>query len=271
MELLKKILSHRFGRAGFLMFLSMVILCYLAPILAPYDPFKINEDLIFSPPSLEHPFGTDSLGRDLLSRILYGGRISLSVGFIAVGIALVIGVILGSLAGFYGGLIDTLISRFIDIMLCFPTIFLILALIALFEKPSLFLIMVIIGLTSWMGPARLIRAQILSLKEQDFIFFLKSLGISNKRIILKHLIPNALGPVVVSGTLGVGTAILVESALSFLGLGVQPPIPSWGNILIEAKQAMSIAPWVTFFPGLFIFLTVLAVNFIGEALREHFR
>jgi len=239
----------------------------LAPILSPYDPSQIDMGSLLTAPSNSHFLGTDSLGRDLLSRIIYGARISLSIGLIAVGIATALGLVLGSLAGFYGGLIDTLIMRFVDIMLCFPTFFLILAVVAILE-PSIFNIMVIIGLTSWMGPARLIRGEILSLKEREFIQAETAIGASNFRIISRHLVPNAIGPVLVNATLGIAGAILLESALSFLGLGVQPPVSSWGNILIEAKSTLGVAWWITIFPGLAILITILGFNFIAEGLKE---
>ncbi len=252
---------------GILIILFFSIIAISAPLISPYDPSQINVSSLLMPPSRVHLLGTDSLGRDLLSRMIYGARISLSIGLIAVGIATVIGLGLGSLAGFYGGLIDTLIMRFVDIMLCFPTFFLILAVVAILE-PSIFNIMVIIGLTSWMGPARLIRAEILSLKEREFIQAERAIGASNFRIISRHLVPNAIGPVLVNATLGIAGAILLESGLSFLGLGVQPPVSSWGNILIEAKSTLGVAWWITVFPGLAILVTILGFNFIAEGLKE---
>lgn len=243
------------------------LIAIFAPLISGHDPATIEQNSLLMPPSQNHPLGTDSLGRDILSRIFYGARISLSIGIIAVGIATVLGVTLGSIAGFYGGFIDSLIMRFVDIMLCFPTFFLILAVIAITE-PSIFKIMSIIGITSWMGPARLIRSEILSLKEREFILAEVALGASNLRIITRHLIPNAIGPVIVNATLGIGSAILLESGLSFLGLGVQPPTASWGNILIESKSTMGVAWWITLFPGLAILVTILGFNLIAEGLRE---
>ncbi len=238
-----------------------------APLFSHYDPSLIDSKELLMPPSVEHWLGTDSLGRDLASRLIYGGRISLSIGFIAMGIAVFLGLILGACAGFYGKLIDTLIMRFVDIMLCFPTFFLILTVAAVLE-PSIFNIMVIIGLTSWMGTARLIRGEILSLKEREFIQAETALGASDGRIIIRHLIPNAIGPVLVNATMGIAGAILLESGLSFLGLGVQPPVASWGNILIEAKSTLGIAWWITLFPGLAILITILGFNFIAEGLKK---
>lgn len=247
----------------------MIILAVFAPFIARYDPNSINLENALMGPSREHLFGTDSLGRDLFSRMLFGARISLSVGFVAVGIAVLIGVVVGSAAGYYGGWSDNVISRIIDIMLCFPTFFLILSTIAVLG-PSIWNIMIIIGVTSWMGVARLIRAEILSLKEREFIEAARAIGAGDLRIIIRHLIPNGIGPVLVSATLGVAGAILLESGLSFLGLGVQPPTASWGNILTEAKSTLGIAWWITVFPGLAILVTVLGYNLLGEGLRESF-
>lgn len=259
--------------------LSLASVC--APLVSRYDPSAIDSRQLLMPPSARHWFGTDGLGRDLFSRILYGGRISLSIGLIAMGIAVLLGVFLGSLAGFHGGWADSLIMRCADVMLCFPSFFLILALVAFIDPaqmpwlqrlglpdPSIFLIMVIIGLTSWMGPARLIRGEILSLKEREFIQAEKALGASAARIIVQHLIPNAVGPVLVNATLGVSAAILLETGLSFLGLGVQPPVPSWGNILIEATSTLGVAWWITVFPGLAVVVTILGFNFIAEGLKK---
>ena len=252
---------------GILIIAILSLVAIFASVISPYDPAEIDQDSLLVPPSSRHLMGTDSLGRDLFSRIAFGARISLSIGIIAVGIATLIGIILGSIAGFYGRWVDSLIMRFVDLMLCFPTFFLILAVVAILE-PSIFNIMIIIGLTSWMGTARLIRAEILSLKEREFIQAARTIGASNFRIILRQLIPNAIAPVLVSAILGIASAILIESALSFLGLGVQPPVPSWGNILIEAKSTLGIAWWLTLYPGLFILITILGFNLIGEGLRR---
>lgn len=252
---------------GALIITILSIAAFLAPLISPYDPTAVDQNNLLVPPSKDHPLGTDSLGRDILSRMIYGARISLSIGIIAVGIATLLGICFGAIAGFYGGFIDSAIMRFVDIMLCFPTFFLILAVVAVLES-SIFNIMVIIGLTSWMGTARLIRAEILSLKEREFIQAEVALGVSNFRIITKHLIPNAIAPVLVSAILGIAAAILLESGLSFLGLGVQPPTPSWGNILIEAKSTLGVAWWITIFPGTAILITILGFHFIAEGLRK---
>jgi peptide/nickel transport system permease protein len=200
-------------------------------------------------------------------RIAYGARISLLVGFVAVGIATFIGIILGAIAGYYSGWVDSVVMRFVDVMLCFPSFFLILAVIA-FLEPSIWNIMIIIGLTGWMGVARLVRAEFLSLRERDFVMAARGLGATDARIILRHILPNAISPVLVSATLGVAGAILTESALSFLGIGVQPPTPSWGNMLIAGKQTLGTAWWLSVFPGLAILITVLGYNLLGEGLRD---
>lgn len=264
---MKELLRNRMALAGGVVILIMLCLAIFAPLISPYDPTHTNLKIALMAPSRAHLFGTDSLGRDVFSRIVYGTRISILIGFIAVGLACIIGILLGSIAGYYGGWIDTIIMRFIDIMLCFPTFFLILAIIAILE-PSIFNIMVVIGITSWMGIARLIRAEILTLKERDFVQASRVLGAGDAWIIIKHLIPNAIGPVLVSATLGVGAAILTESALSFLGIGVQPPTPSWGNILTEGKATLGVAWWLTLIHGFFILMTVLSYNLLGEGLRD---
>ena len=266
-EILKDLIRHKIGLFSLITILILVVLALFAPYLSPYDPFEINVNEILLPPSFKHPLGTDLLGRDVLSRMIYASRISLEVSLVAVGISTGIGVFLGSLAGYLGGIVDQIISRFIDIMLCFPTIFLILAVIAYLE-PSILTIMIVIGATSWMGVARLVRAEILSLKERDFILIARVYGAGTFRIIFKHLLPNALPPILVSASLGLGQAILIESALSFLGIGVQPPIPSWGNILIEGKETLEVAWWLSVFPGFAILITVLAFTLLGETLQE---
>ena len=253
--------------AGLVFILAILAFALFAPFISPYDPTYIDTKNILAAPSFAHIFGTDTLGRDIFSRIVYGSRISLSIGFIAVGIAVLIGIVFGSVAGYYGGRVDSVLMRFVDIMLCFPTFFLILAVIAVLE-PSILNIMVVIGATSWMGVARLVRAEVLTLKERDYVTCARVMDASDAWIIARHLIPNAIAPVLVSATLGIGGAILIESALSFLGIGVQPPTPSWGNILMDGKSTLGVAWWLTIFPGIFITLTVLAYNLLGEALRD---
>lgn len=267
-----KIIWRRFRKnplsvAGLIIILILATVALLAPIIAPYSPTSINVYNVLSTPSSAHPFGTDDLGRDVLSRMIWGSRASLKVGFLAVGIAITIGTVLGAAAGFYGGAIDALIMRFVDIMLSFPTFFLILAVIAIVE-PSISTIMIVIGLTGWMDVARLVRAEFLTLKERDFVSAARAIGASSPRIIFKHIIPNALSPVFVAATFGIAGAILTESGLSFLGLGVQPPEPSWGNILTTGKDYITVAWWLSLFPGLAILITVLSYNLVGEGLRD---
>ena len=263
----KRFKKNRLAAAGGVMVLLLFIIAALAPLISPYDPNEIDRRSILDPPGVNHILGTDDLGRDVLSRMIYGSRISLAVGFVAVGIATLIGIIFGALSGYYGGWTDRIIMRFVDIMLSIPAFFLILAVIA-FIGPSIWNIMIIIGLTSWMGVARLVRAEFLSLKEREFVLAAKAIGAGDMRIIFSHIMPNSMSPVFISAVLGVAAAILVESALSFLGLGVQPPTPSWGNILTLGKDNIEIAWWLSVFPGLAILFTVLAYNLVGEGLRD---
>jgi peptide/nickel transport system permease protein len=245
----------------------LVVLAVLAPLLAPWDPHKPDTRRILAGPSSSHWLGTDQIGRDVLSRVLYGARISLAVGFISVGIAAVIGIILGSTAGYHGGLADAVIMRLVDLMLVFPRFFLLLAVLA-FLQPSIWTIMAVIGLTGWMGVARLVRAEVLTLKEREFVIWSESVGASASRVIFRHILPNAMAPVLVAMTLGIPAAILTESGLSFLGLGVQPPHATWGNILNEGKDTIEIAWWMTVYPGLAILVTVLSYNLLGEGIRD---
>lgn len=258
---------NRAALLGGAIVLMIVLVALAAPLLSPYDPDEINVEEILNPPSLTHPFGTDPLGRDVLSRVIWGARVSLWVGFVAVGIAILIGIIVGALAGFYAGAIDAVLMRLVDIMLAIPTFFLILAVIAILE-PSIWNIMIVIGLTGWMGVARLVRGQFLSIKEMDYVTAARALGARDFRLIVRHILPNALSPVYVAAVLGVAGAILTESALSFLGIGVQPPKASWGSILTAGKDNIEIAWWLSVFPGLAIFVTVLGYNLLGEGLRD---
>ncbi len=264
---MRTLLKNKLAFAGGVILLLLAIVAVCAPWIASHDPLQVNLPDALLPPSAAYPFGTDQLGRDVLSRLMYGARISLLIGFIAVGIEVMVGMVIGAVAGFYGGWVDACLMRFVDTMLAIPTIFLLLAIIALIG-PSIHLIMVVIGLTGWMGVARLVRAEILSLKEREFVLAARVLGASSWRLVTKHLLPNAMAPVLVSATLGVGGAILAESALSYLGLGVQPPMPSWGNILNEGRIALGVAWWLTLSPGLCILFTVLAFNLLGEGIRQ---
>jgi peptide/nickel transport system permease protein len=259
--------ANRFAICGATVVGALFVLSFLAPYLTPYAPGDLDAYHVLLPPSSAHWLGTDELGRDVLTRIIYGARISLKVGFVSVGIAAFIGTVAGLFAGYYGGWIDQVLMRFVDIMLCFPTFFLMLAVIAMLE-PSIWYIMIIIGLTGWMGVARLVRAEVLTLRERDFILAARAIGASDLRIIFVHILPNALSPVIVTATLGVAGAILTESALSFLGIGVQPPVPSWGNMLTAGKDYLEFAWWLSLFPGLAILVTVIAYNLVGEGLRD---
>ncbi|MGA1862396.1 ABC transporter permease [Deferribacter thermophilus] len=252
---------------GLAIVFSFFLIAIFAPWIATHDPYKINLNGIFLPPSKEHLFGTDDLGRDVFSRIVYGARVSLLVGFISVGISIFIGTILGLIAGYYGGIVDSIVMRFVDVMLSFPSFFLILAVIG-FLKPSLINVMIVIGFTSWMGVARMVRAEVMSVKERDYVIAARLLGLKTRKILIKHILPNVFTPIFVTATLGIAGAILTESALSFLGLGVQPPTPSWGNILTVGKDNIMFAWWLSFFPGVAIFLTVLGYNLLGEGLRD---
>lgn len=243
------------------------LLAVLAPTISPWDPNRPDVRKILEPPSGRHLFGTDQLGRDVLSRMLHGSQVSLAVGFVSVGIAATIGILLGAAAGYHGGLVDASIMRLVDLMLVFPRFFLLLAVLA-FLKPSIWTIMAVIGVTGWMGVARLVRAEFLALKEREFVMWSQSTGASAFRIIWRHILPNAMAPVLVAMTLGIPAAILTESGLSFLGLGVQPPRATWGNILNEGKDAIELAWWLSVYPGVAILVTVLSYNLLGEGIRD---
>ncbi len=259
--------KNKLALAGCGIVALLFVISLFAPWLSPYDPGAIDLTNVLAAPSADHWFGTDPLGRDVFSRMIWGARISLKVGFVATGLAILIGTLLGALAGYYGGWVDAVIMRFVDIMLCFPTFFLILAVIA-FLEPSIWNIMIVIGLTGWMGVTRLVRADFISLRERDFVRAAQALGASDARIIFRHILPNALASILVAATLGIAGAILTESALSFLGIGVQPPTPSWGNILTAGKDNIDIAWWLSLYPGLAILITVVGYNLLGEGIRD---
>ena len=258
---------NRLALAGGVVVVALAVLALLAPVISPRDPNRLDVKRILDAPSKAHPLGTDQLGRDVLSRMLYGARVSLAVGFVSVGIAAAIGIVLGSLAGYHGGTTDAMVMRLVDLMLVFPRFFLLLAVLA-FLRPSIWTIMTVIGLTGWMSVARLVRAEFLSLKEREFVLWSQSIGATAFRIIWRHILPNAMGPVLVAMTLGIPAAILTESGLSFLGLGVQPPHATWGNILNEGKDAIEIGWWLSVYPGLAILVTVLSYNLLGEGIRD---
>jgi len=258
--------------------LGLLVLCIILVTFSPYDPETSDMAARLRPPSWEHPFGADPLGRDMLTRVLYGGRISLSVGLMVVLITLLIGVPVGALAGYFGGWADNILMRITDAMISLPALLVWILLSAilrevsapLIEKNSVLTIAIVISLLSWMMTARLVRASFLTIRELEFVDAARCLGASNLRIMARHILPNAVGPIIVESTLEVGYAILEESGLSFLGFGVQPPTPSWGNLLSNAQEHMTKYPWLAIFPGLMIFLTIISVNYIGDGLRDAF-
>jgi peptide/nickel transport system permease protein len=266
------------GAVAGIIVLGIMILAVLCAGFSPYDPEESDMAARFQPPSWQHPMGTDALGRDLLTRVLYGGRISLAVGFSVVLITLIIGIPVGAIAGYFGGWIDNILMRITDANLALPALLVLILLSAvlrevnapLLEKNPVLTISLVIGLLSWMFVARLARAAYLSIREQDFVMAARTLGASDLRLIIKHILPNAIGPIIVESTLEVGYAILEESGLSFLGFGIQPPTPSWGNLLSNAQEHMTKHPWMAIFPGLMIFLTIISINYIGDGLRDSF-
>jgi peptide/nickel transport system permease protein len=273
----KRFRHHRAAIAGAVVFVILLLLTLFA-FLSPYDPEKSNLPDKFQAPSALHLLGTDALGRDMLTRILYGGRISLSVGGIAVAIALLIGVPIGALAGYYGGLVDTILMRITDAFLSLPS-FLVLILLAailrevelpIFQRNSVVTISFVIGILSWMTFARLVRAAFLTLREMDYVSAARALGSSDRRIIIRHILPNGIGVIIVEATLQLGYAIIQEAGLSFLGFGIQQPTPSWGNLINTAQDHFLKYPWLAIFPGLMIFITIISVNYMGDGLRDAF-
>lgn len=263
---------RRFRRSGVataaLAFVGIItLIAFAAPILAPYPPDSIDLGRRLMPPGAQHLFGTDDVGRDVLSRMIHGSRVSLAVGFLATALSLVAGTFLGAIAGYYGGAADWVVSRLIELVLCFPFLLLVLAIVALFQ-PSLWTILIALALTSWTTEARFVRAEFLRIREMEYAQAARASGAGDPRIIFRHLLPNALGPVLVSASFGVATAILTESALSFLGFGVALPTSSWGSILAVAQEYIEFAWWLALFPGLAIFATVAAFNLIGDRLRD---
>ena len=249
---------------------TLLILVIFAPLVAPIHPHDIHiESGIYRPPSTDHWLGTDSVARDVWSRIIYGGRISITVGVIAITISLSIGTVIGGIAGYYGGLLDSVLMRITDVFLSLPTIIIVLASVALIG-PSLRNLILIIGFLSWANIARLVRGQFLSLREKEYVIAARCIGANDRRIIIRHLLPNLVGPLTVAATFGVAEAILTEAALSYLGLGVQVPTPSWGNMLEAAKQVsiLMYRPWIWIPPGFMIAITVLCINIMGDGLRD---
>ncbi len=261
--------KHRLAQFGLVMLMVLGLAAIFAPIISSYTFDGQDSALLGQPtaPNFKHLLGTDQLGRDNFTRILHGARVSLLVGLSSALIATFLGTLIGALAGFYGAWVDSVLMRFTDVVLSIPILPLVIALSG-FLRPSLPLLVLIIGGLGWMGTARLVRSQFLSLRNTDYVEASKALGGSNSRIMFRHILPNAIGPIVVSTTLAVGGAIILESALSFFGLGVQPPTPTWGNLLTGSSDFLETAPWLAAFPGLFILITVLSVNFLGDGLRD---
>jgi peptide/nickel transport system permease protein len=273
----KRFRKHPGAIVGSIIFLLLITLVVLASLM-PFDPEVSSMSERLQAPSWRHLMGTDALGRDLLTRVLYGGRVSLVVGMLVVGLSISIGVPVGALAGYYGGSLDSILMRITDTFLTLPTLLVLILLSAilrevefpLFERNSVLTIGLVIGILSWMTFARLVRASFLTLRELDFVSATRALGGSDFRIIVRHILPNSIGPIIVEATLELGYAIIEESGLSFLGFGIQPPTPSWGNLLSNAQENFTKYPWLAIFPGLMIFLAIISVNYIGDGLRDAF-
>ena len=268
--LLARFGRHRLALVGAVLVAVLIASALFAPLLAPADPLRIETSSQFlSPLARGHLLGTDELGRDTLSRLLYGGRVSLTVGIIAMLTTVLTGALIGIVAGYFGGLVDTMLMRFVDVMLCFPQIFLLLV-VAAFVTPTLASIALVIGLTSWMEVARIVRSEVLHLREQDFVAAARAIGVGGGRIMLREIAPNVVAPILVAATLKVSSAVLTESYISYLGYGVQPPLASWGNMLSNAQGYFDTVPWLAVLPGLVITLTVVGFNLIGDGLRDAF-
>ena len=266
-EIINAFKKNKLALISFIFIMFVIIAAVFAPYISPYNPDKIDVNAVLQPPNPAHLLGTDQLGRDILSRLIFGARISIEVGFIAVSLSLFIGIFIGAYAGYYGGVTDSILMRFVDIMLTFPSFFLILAISAIL-KPSIINIMIIIGLTSWMGIARIIRAEFTQNREKDYVLAAKAAGASDSYIMFFEILPNTVAPLLVSATLGVAGAILIQASLAFLGIGIMPPTASWGGMLSRGKTYIMVAWWLTLFPGIAILLTVLSFNLIGEAVRN---
>ncbi len=270
--------QHKLAVLSAIILVVMILASAFAPVISHHDPDRSSFRTRYISPSPEYPLGTDDLGRDMLTRILYGGRVSLSVGLLAMLLAIVIGTVVGAIAGFYGGWVDNVLMRLVDVMLSLPRLFMLILMTIILRglnSPLLQVwggvpvIVLVIGILAWMGVARLVRASFLSLKEKEFVEAARAAGASNLRIMFRHILPNAMSPVIVAATLGLAGAIISESGLSFLGLGVQPPTPTWGNMLTNAQDEMLKGHiWMAIFPGLMIFITVISMNYIGDGLRD---
>ena len=258
---------YRLGMAGLVVIVLLGAVAIFAPLIAPYSPYTVDTSRIGEAPSLAHPFGFDGIGRDVLSRTIYGTRVALLVGLLSTAIAVAIGVVIGALAGYFGGWIDSMLSRIIDALMAFPLLVLLVTLSAVFS-PSLKTTIIVIGVTAWASYARLVRADVLSIRERDYIQAARAAGANNSRIIRRHIMPNGLGPVITIASLGIGGIIILEAALSFLGLGVRPPTPSWGGDLSSAREYIQVYPHMAIAPGVLITITVLSFNLIGDGLRD---
>ncbi|MDH3732153.1 MAG: ABC transporter permease [Gemmatimonadota bacterium] len=261
---------HRTAMLGLWLVAGLALVALLTPYIAPFDPALQGDDIVatrFQPPSFEHPMGTDRFGRDVFSRVLYGGRVSLGIGGLAVAIAVTLGSLVGAVSGYLRGWVDALSMRTVDLLLSFPRLVLLITIVALVQ-PSVLIITLVLGLTGWMGTSRLVRGEVLSLREREFVQAAKALGFGAPRILLRHILPNVASPIIVAATLGIGNTILVEASLSFLGLGVPPPAPSWGLMVAAGKDVMLDAPWIALFPGLAIVVTVMSFNLVGDGLRD---
>jgi peptide/nickel transport system permease protein len=267
---LRRLASNRSAVAATVVLLLIVVPCAAAPLFAPYNP-SAQPDIIAlrsQPPSLSHPFGTDPFSRDVLSRLLYGGRVSLSVAVIATLVSITLGTAYGAIAGFAGGVIESVMMRLLDALLSIPRLLLLIAVFAAWRQLALFPFIVIVGFTGWYGLSRVVRGQVLAMKGQDFVISARALGAGRARILLKHILPNVLSPVIVAAALGVGHVILLEAGLSYLGVGVRQPQPSWGSIIQDGSDQIAHLWWISFFPGLAIVMTVMAFNVLGDALRS---
>lgn len=267
----QKFIANKLAVIGAIYLILIISAAMFADFIAPHDP---NHQVLLNklaPPGGEYILGADNLGRDTFSRMLYGARVSLIVGFVSVAGSIFIGTFVGAVAGYYGGKIDAILMRFVDVMISFPSLFLLIILVTIFE-PSMSTLIFVFAIFGWTGTSRLVRGEFLSLRSREYVLAAKTIGIPNYKIIFAHILPNAMGPIIVSATLGVGGVILAESALSYLGLGIQPPTPSWGNMLQSAQTLpiMMNSWWYPLFPGVAILLTVLAFNFVGDGLRDAF-
>jgi len=276
--IVRRFLRHRLAVAGLVVLTVLVLSAVLAPLIAPFDPDALSTSERLQGPSARHWLGTDDVGRDIFSRVLYGGRISLLIGVAATAVSLLIGTVVGAISGYFGGFVDNLLMRVVDVFLSFPSLFILIVLATVIRtnsvlrqySGSIWPIAIVIGGLSWMALARLIRATFLSLREKEFVEAARAAGASNSRIMIRHILPGSLGPIIVQGTLLIAATIITESGLSYLGFGVQPPTATWGTLLDNAQGKMQELPLFAIAPGLMIFLTVMSINYVGDGLRDAF-